>query len=62
MTERYHCVPGSNMWHSTSRCSLWPRLDYWSRAKLPVGGELCGECGQLVKNDGRSWRAQSEHV
>lgn len=49
MRERYHCTPGTNVWHATRRCSRDPRLDYWSRSKVPVGGELCGEC--------RHWQA-----
>ncbi|HZR15394.1 MAG TPA: hypothetical protein VFC33_19315 [Acidimicrobiia bacterium] len=49
MKERWHCKPGGNVWHSTSRCSQWPRLDYWSRNRMPAGGELCAECAELQR-------------
>lgn len=56
MRERYHCKPGTNTWHSETRCSHYPRLDYWSRSKLPTGGELCGECRQLQRAARPAWR------
>jgi hypothetical protein len=62
MSERYHCEPGSNTWHSTSRCSLYPRCDYWSHHGLPTGGELCAECRTLEKNARESSRQRSEHI
>jgi hypothetical protein len=51
MKERCHCKPGENVWHTTSRCSRWPRLDYWSRSRVPAGGELCAECAGLQETD-----------
>jgi hypothetical protein len=62
MTERWHCAPGSNIWHSSSLCSVYPRRDYWSRAKKPRDGELCAECGELQNRARRSWLSQSEHI
>lgn len=49
MNERWRCKPGENVWHSTSRCSQWPLLDYWSHGREPLGGELCAECARLQR-------------
>lgn len=62
MSERFHCVPGSNTWHSSSDCPLYPRRDYWSHRVLPVGGELCAQCRLLQRNARASWRERSEHL
>jgi hypothetical protein len=47
MNERWRCAPGENVWHSTSRCSQWPLLDYWSHSRKPLTGERCAECAAL---------------
>jgi hypothetical protein len=47
MAQRLRCVPLSNVWHSTTACSRWPLIDYWSRAHLPASAALCDECSSL---------------
>jgi hypothetical protein len=44
MAERYRSEPGSNIWHSSSQCSRWPLMEYWSHGSLPRAGALCTEC------------------
>jgi hypothetical protein len=47
MAERCRSKPGTNVWHSTSRCSQWPLMEYWSHARTPVRGVRCSECVAL---------------
>ena len=36
-------------WHWSTRCSAWPKIDYFVNQSMPgqMRGELCGECDRV---------------